>query len=35
MDKLASVFTDIFTGDRLIRMIFSDRRKNRRNAAKF
>lgn len=27
MDKLASVFTDIFTGGRLIRMIFSDRRK--------
>lgn len=34
MDKLASVFTDIFTGDRLIRMIFSDRRKKSQECRK-
>lgn len=32
MNKLSPVFEDIFSGGRLIKMIFSDRRKNRRNA---
>ena len=27
MNKLSPVFEDIFSGDRLIKMIFSDRRK--------
>lgn len=32
MNKLTPVFEEIFSGGRLIKMIFSDKRKKRRNA---